>query len=112
MEWVCLAILVTGLACVVTGIIVNAVNEKEVKYWAEMWRKASHERSELTAQLFLCRQELKECKEADVQGQIAEMTKIIGNRLGGDFYESRDIAIALHSKGYRLTEEKSNEDKD
>jgi hypothetical protein len=85
-EWVFLAIMVTVVACTITGIIVDATNEKEVEYWVNMWEKASHERMELKVQLFSCRQKLKEYKEADLQGQITEMTKIIGNHLGGDFY--------------------------
>lgn len=110
--WVLLTILVTTIACIITGLIVNAVNQKEVNYWWDKCDEQSVERHKLSFQLSLCEMELKKYKEADVQGQVDEMSKIIMMHNRGDFYESREIATVLHKKGYRLTEEKSNEDED
>lgn len=66
----------------------------------------------LNRELAICEHELKAYKESDVQRQVNEMAKIVEECSGRDFHTSREIAIALHSKGYRLKEEASDERKD
>jgi hypothetical protein len=67
---------------------------------------------DLNKDLAICKHQLEAYKESDVQRQVTDMAKIVEEHSGRDFQTSRDIAMALHSKGYRLTEEASDERKD
>ena len=116
MEAVGFAILASILgACIIfiaTSYTVTRYKDKENEALYKKYEHISDKYHELAFEFSLCKIKLREYEEADVQGQVDEMSKIIMNRNRGDFYESREIATALYRKGYRLTEEESNEDKD
>lgn len=96
----------------VTLTICEHLFDKEREEAEDNYQSAIEKIIRLQRELAICEYQLKAYKESDMQSQVNEMAKIVEERSGRDFHTSRDIAIALHSKGYRLKEEASDERKD
>jgi hypothetical protein len=89
----------------VTLAICEHFDDKEYEKLRGDLLSARDEIIDLSKDLAICEHQLKAYKESDMQSQVNEMAKIVEEHSGRDFQTSRDIAMALHSKGYRLTED-------
>lgn len=89
----------------VTLTICEHLFDKEREEAEDDYQSAIEKIIRLNRELAICEHELKAYKESDMQRQVTDMAKIVEEHSGRDFQTSRDIAMALHSKGYRLTED-------